>query len=91
MTPAGLKAFHPERKTKQPPTHPHFPNNISKIFKQNKSAWENFQAFPPYYRRMTTGWVQNAKKPETQLRRLEQLIRFSAANKKIDFMKSRKQ
>ena len=89
MTTAGLEAFHPEGKTKQLPTDPHFSQKISKIFRQNKAAWENFQAFPSYYRRMTTGWVQNAKKHETQIRRLEQLIRFSAANKKIDFMSSR--
>jgi len=91
MTAAGLEAFHPERKAKQLPTDPHFPQNISKIFRRNKAAWKNFQAFPPYYRRMTTGWIQNAKKPETQMRRLEQLIRFASANKKIDFMKSSKQ
>lgn len=91
MTPAGMEAFHPERKTKEPPTQPHFSREISEIFRQNKAAWKNFQAFPPYYRRMTTGWVQSAKKDETQMRRLDQLIRFSEANKKIDFMKSHQQ
>jgi uncharacterized protein YdeI (YjbR/CyaY-like superfamily) len=86
MTPAGLAAFIPEKTSKQQPNE--FSTEISEIFRQNKAAWNNFQAFPPYYRRMTTGWVQSAKKPETQKSRLRQLIQFSEVNKKIDFMKT---
>jgi uncharacterized protein YdeI (YjbR/CyaY-like superfamily) len=84
MTPAGLAVYKPERKTKSQPTA--LSNEIAKLFGKNKAAWENFQAFPPYYQRITAGWVESAKKPETRLKRLEQLIKHSAAGKKIDFM-----
>ena len=89
MTPAGLAVFHPERKTPQQPGE--FSPEITKIFRKNKAAWKNYLAFPPYYRRMTTGWIRSAKKPEIQMGRLDQLIRFSQANKKIDFMKGTSQ
>ena len=89
MTPAGLSAFHPERKIPEQPSQ--FSAEVSKILRQNKAAWQNYQAFPPYYRRMTAGWIESAKKPETKIKRLERLIRFAEANKKIDFMKSSKQ
>ncbi len=86
MTPAGLAAYKPERKIKAQPRT--FSSELNKLFSKNKAAWNNFKTFPPYYRRMTAGWVESASKPETRLKRLHQLIDFSAANKKIDFMAS---
>jgi hypothetical protein len=35
---------------------------------------------------MTAGWVASAKKEETRLGRLEELIEFSARNERIKFM-----
>jgi uncharacterized protein YdeI (YjbR/CyaY-like superfamily) len=88
MTPSGLLVFKPERKTEVQLSH--FSSELKNIFRKSKAAWKNFQSFPPYYRRMTTGWVTSAKKPETQMQRLQQLIEFSAANRKINFMSSGK-
>ena len=88
MTPTGLAVYKPEQKIQPLPTN--FSSELEKIFRKNKAAWDNFQNFPPYYQRITTGWVTSAKKLATQLNRLEQLIKFSAINKKIDFMKSKK-
>ena len=84
MTEAGLKVYNPRNRT---PTHPSkLPSSLAEQFKKEKTAWENFQHFPPGYQRMTIGWVASAKQEETQLRRLRQLIVESAANKRIKFM-----
>ena len=87
MTPAGLAAFKPERKIEAQPRD--FSLELEKIFRQNKAAWSMFRNFAPSYRRMTAGWVGSAKKVETQMTRLRQLMKFSAAGKKIDFMKTK--
>jgi uncharacterized protein YdeI (YjbR/CyaY-like superfamily) len=62
------------------------PVALQKRLQNNKAAWTNFQKFPPYYRRGTIAWVASAKKEETQLRRLQQLIELSARNQRIKFM-----
>jgi len=84
MTAAGLEAFRPERKTESHPTE--LPKNLRDMFREHTGAWENFQHFPPYYRRMTVAWVASAKKEETRVKRLEKLMEFSAANRRIKFM-----
>jgi uncharacterized protein YdeI (YjbR/CyaY-like superfamily) len=52
-------------------------------FRKNKSAWEFFQLMPVSYRKPAIWWVMSAKRPETQLKRLETLISDSASNQKI--------
>jgi uncharacterized protein YdeI (YjbR/CyaY-like superfamily) len=52
-------------------------------FKENVQAWENFQQMPPSYRKPATNWVMSAKQEATRIRRLEELIRDSAAVIKI--------
>jgi uncharacterized protein YdeI (YjbR/CyaY-like superfamily) len=86
MTRAGLDAFesHLSRKTLALPTQ--LPRDLLGKFKKEASAWTNFGQFPPSYRRMAIAWVASAKKEETQVKRLSQLIDFSAANKRIKFM-----
>ena len=51
-----------------------FSPEYEKKFRANKVAWEFFQTVPPSFRRTSIFWVMSAKKEETQLRRLEQLI-----------------
>lgn len=86
MTPAGLAAFegHESRRIEPKPTA--LPKSLESEFRKNVTAWKNFQAFPPGYRRMTIGWVASAKKEETQSKRLAKLIAFSAKNKRIEFI-----
>ena len=62
------------------------PGELEQCFKQKLEAWENFQNFPPHYRRLMIGWVASAKKAETQMRRLEKLIDYSARNERIPLM-----
>jgi len=48
-----------------------------KTFRQNKMAWTFFQEQPSYYKRLMIFRIMEAKKEETQLRRLKQLIESS--------------
>lgn len=45
-----------------------------KKFRANKKAWKFFQSQPPWYRRTASWRVISAKKEETRLKRLAQLI-----------------
>jgi uncharacterized protein YdeI (YjbR/CyaY-like superfamily) len=84
LTARGLAVFDPARKIAPRPTE--IPHELEEQFRKQTGAWDNFQKFPPYYRRMTTAWVASAKKEETQQKRLRQLIEFSARNQRIKFM-----
>lgn len=55
-----------------------FSPEFEKTFRANKKAWEFFQTEPPSIRRTCIFWVMSAKKEETRVRRLEQLIESSA-------------
>jgi uncharacterized protein YdeI (YjbR/CyaY-like superfamily) len=54
-----------------------------KRFRTACAAWAYFEGRPPGYRRLCTYWVMSAKRPETQLRRLAELIESSAAGRSI--------
>jgi uncharacterized protein YdeI (YjbR/CyaY-like superfamily) len=54
-----------------------------KTFRANKSAWEFFRAQPPWYQRTASWGVISAKKEETRLKRLAQLIKDSEQGKTI--------
>ena len=55
-----------------------FSPEFEKTFRANKRAWEFFQTEPPSIRKTCIFWVMSAKKEETRVRRLEQLIESSA-------------
>jgi uncharacterized protein YdeI (YjbR/CyaY-like superfamily) len=54
-----------------------------KKFRGNKKAWEFYQAQAPWYRRTSCWWVISAKREETRLRRLAQLIEDSAHGRRL--------
>ena len=54
-----------------------------KTFRANKKAWKFFQAQPPWYQRTASWWVISAKKEETRLKRLAQLIEDSEQERTI--------
>lgn len=56
---------------------------IVKRFKANAGAWAWFSSQPPYYRRVATWYVMEAKRPETRERRLAALIDFSSRGRRI--------
>src|SRR5579864_405114 len=86
MTPAGLAAFQSEQRRETAVLPTEMPHELEAKFRAQTTAWNNYRNFPPYYRRMTAGWVASAKKEATRLGRLEKLIDFSARNEQIKFM-----
>lgn len=45
-----------------------------KALRRNQKAWEFFEKLPPSHKRTIIFWIMSAKKEETQLKRLKQLI-----------------
>ncbi len=88
MEPAGLKAF-AARDPKKSGVYS-FERDALKLkaayetrFHENEKAWEYFEAQPPYYKKLSVFWIMSAKKEETQLRRLEALIKVSDAGERV--------
>jgi uncharacterized protein YdeI (YjbR/CyaY-like superfamily) len=89
MAPAGLRADEPHKPERTgvyssersqpaelPPEH-------ERRFRANTAAWEWFTERPQGYRRTAMHWVVSAKKEETRLRRLQQLIDCSAEGRNV--------
>jgi uncharacterized protein YdeI (YjbR/CyaY-like superfamily) len=66
-----------------------FSPEFEKKFRANKRAWEFFQTEPPSIRRVCIFWVMSAKKEETRVRRLEQLIDSSSKGLRRGVMETR--
>ena len=63
---------------------PHsFPPDLERRFRTAKGAWTHFNAQPPGYRRLAIWWVSSAKREETRLRRLSQLIEVSGHGMRV--------
>ena len=89
MAPAGLRAFaqrSPERtgvysfERSEPAV---LPAEFERRFRANSAAWDWFRARAAGYRRTATHWVVSAKREETRLRRLQQLIECSAEGRNV--------
>jgi uncharacterized protein YdeI (YjbR/CyaY-like superfamily) len=65
-------------------------NPYNDRLQQNQSAWEFYQRQSDYYRRAVNWWVVSAKKEETRLKRLDELIECCTANKLIPMMEKLK-
>ena len=88
MQPAGRKAYEARVEHKsgiysyeQRPAELDGP--YGKKLKHNKEAWTFFEAQPASYRKAVIWWVLSAKKEETRLKRLGQLIEDSAQGRRI--------
>ncbi|HYN35360.1 MAG TPA: YdeI/OmpD-associated family protein [Actinomycetota bacterium] len=88
MQPAGLEAFsrrtddrsaiysYEQMKTAK------LPEKYAKRFRESRKAWGYYKAQSPSYKRTVAWWVISAKKEETRLRRLGQLIEHSGKGRK---------
>ena len=83
MQPAGLEAFN-RRSDDRSAVYSYeqmktakLPAKYAKRFRENKQAWEFYKAQSASYKRITAWWVISAKREETQLRRLDQLVEHS--------------
>jgi uncharacterized protein YdeI (YjbR/CyaY-like superfamily) len=86
MRPAGLAA-HRQRRPEddesgaRPPERP--PEPYASVFRErDEAALDFFLAQSPSYRRTAIGWVLSAKREETRLRRLEQIIEASTLRRR---------
>ena len=79
MYPAGLRSFE-KRKEINSKVYSYeqkevvFSMGFELLFKANKVAWTYFCALAPSYRKVSTNWVMSAKRDETKIKRLAQLI-----------------
>ena len=83
MRPAGLAAFEGRSEEKTgvysfERDEAALPREYEERLRENSAAAEYFDQRPPWYRRTATHWVVSAKREETRLRRLAQLIEDSA-------------
>ena len=92
MQPAGLKAFEARDASKSGYSIAQragmtFSRESEKTFRANAKAWRFFEAQPPAYRRNHIWFVESAKRPDTRARRLDGLIKASAAGIRLDPMR----
>jgi len=89
MHPAGLRAFEMRKPDQgavyayEQPEDSQFTAEQTALLTAHQAAWDWFSRQTPAYRRSATHWVISAKRPETQARRLAQLIADSAAGRKV--------
>lgn len=57
------------------------PDDLQELFSKNKTAFENWENFPPSSKRGILEWILNAKKPETRQKRIKETV--SLAEKDI--------
>jgi len=62
------------------------PPELEKVFRKDRKAWAYFEALPPGYRRTSIHWVTEAKREETRLRRLAQLMDVSARGERLPLL-----
>jgi uncharacterized protein YdeI (YjbR/CyaY-like superfamily) len=60
------------------------PPDLQAAFKKNKTAFKNFEAFPPSSKRIILEWILNAKKPETREQRIKQTVELAEKNVKAN-------
>lgn len=88
MRPAGLKAYRARTENRsgvhsyeQRPAE--LPEPYARRLKKNKAAWTFFQAQTAFYRKAISWWIISAKKEETRLKRLKELIACSVRRKRL--------
>lgn len=88
MHPAGLAAFSRREENKSriysyEKEIATLSDDFLKIFKSNSKAWKYFQSLAPSYKNHAIHWVMTAKQETTKIKRLQELIRDSEAERKI--------
>jgi uncharacterized protein YdeI (YjbR/CyaY-like superfamily) len=99
MTPAGLKTVEEakengrwDRAYSSSRGAPDIPEDLIEALDKNKTAYENFESFPPYARFMYIHWINEAKRHDTRERRINTVVDRSEKNLKpgIDLRVSKK-
>lgn len=61
------------------------PEDLKSAFSNNKTALENWAAFPPSVKRGILEWIKNAKKPETRARRIKDTVAKATRNIRANY------
>jgi uncharacterized protein YdeI (YjbR/CyaY-like superfamily) len=90
MTPAGLQklgdaleAYEERGEAHRPPRLDTASEPLMALLRANAKAWAAFERLAPSHRRQYLGWVTQAKKPETQVRRMTEVVSVLAQGKKL--------
>jgi uncharacterized protein YdeI (YjbR/CyaY-like superfamily) len=88
MRPPGLKAFAARQEYRSgiytyEQRSPEMPAQYASKLKKNLAAWKFFQSQLPGYRKAMNWYILSAKKEETRLKRLDNLIKYSAQGVRI--------
>jgi uncharacterized protein YdeI (YjbR/CyaY-like superfamily) len=87
MTKSGLKAYKDGLKIPPHdhsiPKNPPIPLDLKQALEKNKKAKQNFYNFAPSYKRMYIIWVHTAKRQETRIKRIKEVIERAKRNQKM--------
>ena len=91
MLPAGLKAFEARRENKSgiyayEQKLVDMPEPYCGRLQKNKAAWKYFQAQSSAVRRRLIWWIVSAKREETRLKRVRELMAHAAKNRPIPLL-----
>lgn len=75
----GVYRYEHQRSGGEVPLDPAYEKQLRK----DKAAWQHFQDEAPWYRRVVTRWIMEAKREETRQKRLRELTEASAAGRRI--------
>lgn len=87
MRPAGLGAYEARKLDADEPSYEDRPEELPEPYavafrERDAAAWAFFLAQSRSYRRLAIGWILDAKREETRLRRLEQIVEASTAGRR---------
>jgi uncharacterized protein YdeI (YjbR/CyaY-like superfamily) len=87
MRPAGLAAFEARRPDAVEPAYDERPQELPAAYarafrERDAAAWDFFLAQTPSYRRLAIGWILDAKREATRLRRLDEIIDASTMRRR---------
>jgi uncharacterized protein YdeI (YjbR/CyaY-like superfamily) len=93
MTQSGLSAYikgledNPQAEREKRVLRDIIPVDLLNALKNDQVAKENFEKFAPSYQRHCARYVNDAKRPETRQKRIDEILAEAAENKKVDWMK----
>src|SRR3954447_7315729 len=94
MTPVGLAAFEARREDRTA-VYSHEQEALALTadeearLRADPQAWQHFSAQPASYRKAVMHWLHSAKREETRLRRLDQLVADSLAGQHVAHLRRR--
>lgn len=93
MAPTGLAAYkrgledNPQEKREKRTSRDIMPGDLLQALKNDLMTAENFEKFAPSYQKHCARYVNDAKRPETRQKRIDEIVILAAENKKVDWMR----